>query len=257
MSITLFGITFYAYGLLMGLAVVVGWWLVEKALVLHAIKIPHKDVLFGLMILGGLIGARAWHGYTDWHVYADNPLALLYIWNGGLSIIGAVMGAVITGALALPRLAPQVSLLTVTDALVYGLPVGQIIGRLGNYVNYELYGMPSKLPWAIPIPVEHRLPSVVSFSHFHPLFLYESLVLALIAGLIWKKRWRPGSGWATLFYLCSYAWARWALDFLRIERGSLILGMGVNQWLLLLVALVCTGLLGRRLYQAKVATMGK
>jgi len=241
----------------MGLAVVVGWWLVERAIKLHGLTIPHKDALFGIVILGGLIGARLWHGFTDWHLYADDPIALLYIWQGGMSIIGAILGAVVAAMIALPRLAPKLSLLSLTDLLVYGLPVGQIIGRLGNYANHELYGLPSNLPWAIAIPPEYRLSAVLQYSHFHPLFLYESLALAVIAAIIWKKRWRVGTGTATLFYVCSYAWVRWSLDFLRVERGILFGGMGINQWLLLTVAVFTTIVVIRRIYQAKVAKIGK
>jgi phosphatidylglycerol:prolipoprotein diacylglycerol transferase len=219
-------IQFHWYGFFVGLAAVVGWWLVDAKLALiSAYKKPRYQALFWVLVgVEVVIGARLWHVFTDWHLYQSNPESIIYIWNGGLSIVGAVLGGllgVIEWWLVNKR---EVSLGTVLDAFVFGLPVAQAIGRIGNFVNQELYGWPTTLPWAIPIDAEHRLNTVRLADRFHPLFLYEALAVLLF--WLWVKWWQENTsvkkdGVVFAAYITYYAAIRYALDFLRPERGML------------------------------------
>ena len=144
------------------------------------------------IVIGGILGARIWHiltppasmvemGLTT-NYYFTHPLEMLAIWKGGLGIPGAVIG----GALALWIYTRKHndSFLEWADIVAPGLALAQAIGRWGNFVNQEVYGSPSDLPWAIKIDPLHRLPGFETVETYHPLFLYESLLNILVAGIL-------------------------------------------------------------------------
>ena len=120
------------------------------------------------------------------------------------------------------------------------LALGQVIGRWGNYVNQELYGAPTSLPWAIFIDPQNRLPEYVDQAYYHPLFLYESLwSLASVLFLLWISRrfsdWLQ-SGDVFLIYLITYPVGRFLLEFLRLD-SSQVAGLNINQTVMALVGL--------------------
>jgi phosphatidylglycerol---prolipoprotein diacylglyceryl transferase len=123
------------------------------------------------------------------------------------------------------------------------LALGQAIGRWGNFINQELYGAPTNLPWRIYIDPEHRLASYLDVEYYHPLFLYESLWnLMNMFLLLWIARRFAGSlkdGDIFLSYLVIYPVGRFLLDFLRLD-ASLVGGININQTVMGVVAL-CAG----------------
>jgi phosphatidylglycerol:prolipoprotein diacylglycerol transferase len=135
---------------------------------------------------------------------------------------------------------------TWADIAAPALAMGQAIGRWGNFVNQEVYGAPTNLPWAISIDPAHRLPEYVDIAHYHPLFLYESLWnLANMGFLLWLSR-RYGErlkqGDIFLTYLVVYPIGRFWMEFLRLD-SSQIAGVNANQTVALAVALVAGFLL--------------
>lgn len=265
---SILGLTFYWYGLLLGLAIAVALVLIdyraarfdsldfaEKKAVLSSRKASLR-VFFQqwsvALIISGFIGARLWHVATDWQLYRNNWFGALDISSGGLSILGAVLGGII-GLLVLRKLATSVRAVPaalILDALVFGLPIAQAIGRLGNWINQELYGLPTTLPWAIPIDFQYRLPGFEAIEYYHPLFLYEAVLLLILgSALWWIVRVRPhrfGTGYFALLYLASYSLIRFLLDFLRLDSPNVVLGLGINQLVLLLVFVLSSTLLVRR-----------
>ncbi|MFM8321209.1 MAG: prolipoprotein diacylglyceryl transferase, partial [Chloroflexota bacterium] len=147
------------------------------------------DALIWLLI-AGLVGARLWHIFTPppsmaaqgltTAFYLTHPRDALAVWEGGLGIPGAVIGGAL--ALLLYCRRNKLSFAEWADIAAPGLALGQAIGRWGNFVNQELYGRPTNLPWAIPIAPQHRLPGFEQYTHFHPLFLYESLCSLALMG---------------------------------------------------------------------------
>ncbi len=205
------------------------------------------DMLFWVFI-AGVIGARLWHiltppaslvkqGITTWY-YLTHPLDAIAIWHGGLGIPGAVIGGVI--ALYLYTRKHGMSFATWTDIIAPGLALAQIIGRLGNFFNQELYGMPTNLPWAIYIDPAHRLPEFMDQAYYHPLFAYEGLWNLMNIGIIlWvEKRFaaqrKPGD--LFLVYLIVYPIGRFLLEFLRLDPSP-VAGLNINQTLMAIVAL--------------------
>jgi phosphatidylglycerol:prolipoprotein diacylglycerol transferase len=193
----------------------------------------NPDDIWDLLIFAvalGIVGARLEYVLTPphWTYYKQNPLEILQIWQGGLRIYGAIIGggaAVIGYALA-RRFNP----LHYLDFSAPGMAIGQAIGRWGNYINQELYGPPTDLPWGLHIPPSHRLPPYNDLqrypvsTRFHPAFLYESLAnLALCLLLIWVfTRYREylKTGDLTVFYLIGYAIIRFFMEALRTDGTS-------------------------------------
>ena len=139
-----------------------------------------------LCLILGIIGARLYHvfssprgGMQGWEYYRQHPIAILQIWRGGLGIYGAVAGGVL-GVYIYARL-NKLNFLQWVDIGAPGLILAQAIGRWGNFVNQELYGYPTNLPWGIPIDPPYRISPYDDLSvyppstRFHPTFLYESL----------------------------------------------------------------------------------
>ena len=176
--------------------------------------------------------------------YLTHPLDTLAIWRGGLGIPGAIIG----GAIALFAFSKRrnISFLSWVDIAAPALALGQAIGRWGNFVNQELYGAPTDLPWAIFIEPMHRLPGYLEQATYHPLFLYESLWnLANVFFLLWLSRrfadrLRPGS--IFLIYLVTYPMGRFLLEFLRLD-SSQVAGLNINQTIMAVVALVALSML--------------
>jgi phosphatidylglycerol---prolipoprotein diacylglyceryl transferase len=229
------------------------------------------DVLFWLM-LAGIVGSRVWHVLTPPQSMVDQGYDVAYYlnfnhWvpvdllsftvylpaalatpNGGLGIPGAVIG----GALALyiyVRRA-KLSFAEWADIAAPCVALGQAIGRWANYVNEELYGRPTTLPWAISIDAAHRVPGYTDPAlKFHPLFFYESVGTLLICiGLIYLSRrlasWLK-SGDLFLMYLIAYPTLRFGLEFLRLD-SSPIFGVNVNQTFMLIVGVLAAGFLAYR-----------
>lgn len=205
-----------------------------------------------VVLIGGVIGARLWHiltpppsmvaqGFTTAY-YLTHPLDALAIWRGGLGIPGAVIG----GGLALYGYARRrrENFAVWVDLAAPGVALGQAIGRWGNFVNQELYGAPTDLPWAIRIDPEYRLPGFESFERYHPLFLYESLWnLGNMFLLLWVSRKYAGKlrhGDVFLLYLIVYPLGRFLLEFLRLDSAQ-IAGLNANQTFMALVALGAAG----------------
>lgn len=155
--------------------------------------------VFVYLLIGGIIGARVWHILTPspssgvttgW--YLSHPLDALAVWKGGLGIPGAIIGGLI--ALFFYSRRMQINFAEWTDIGAPSLALGQAIGRWGNFINQELYGAPTSLPWRIYIDPDRRLAGYLDVEYYHPLFLYESLwSLMNMFLLLWISRRFAGS----------------------------------------------------------------
>ncbi len=241
-------VSFHWYGFIVGLAVVCAFLVAEKYVL--AWKVP-KQIFskYAFMTMcAGFVGARAWHVVTDFQYYVGQDWrAVFFIWNGGMSVIGALLGGgMVLAIYGLLVAQERKYICTYLDALAIALPVGQIIGRIANFVNGELMGLPTQLPWGIFVPEQNRPSQYVEFNTFHPLFAYEMIGLSIFLWLLlrivrhYKKN---GKMQGHLFglYVGWYSVLRFFLDFLRIERDPVIAGLGINQFVILCIGLA-TGL---------------
>lgn len=193
------------------------------------------DMLYFAVILG-IIGARLYHVVSQpsgdllgWTHYKEHPLEILYIWKGGLGIYGAIVGGAL-GVLIYTRI-QKLRTLQWLDFTVPGLAIGQAIGRWGNYMNRELYGPPTTLPWGLHIPFQYRIQPYTDLLEFpestlfHPTFLYESLAALLLCLLLmWaathlNKRLKEGD--IFIGYIIGYAIIRFFTEFLRPDAWKI------------------------------------
>ncbi len=245
------------YGMILMLGALAGSWLASREAQRRG---QNPDAVWdGLIwvLIGGIVGARLWHiftpppsmverGYTT-AFYLTHPLDTLSIWNGGLGIPGAVIG----GGLALYLFCrrQKLNFSVWADIAAPALALGQAIGRWGNYVNQEVYGRPTTLPWAIHIDPAYRLPEFFDKETYHPLFFYESLwnfanmALLLWLGRRYQKRLKNGD--LFLIYLVVYPVGRFLLEFLRLDASQLG-GINANQVLVAVAAVCSAGLLAWR-----------
>ena len=220
------------YGLMVALGVIAATYL-AGALLRH--RGLSSEFAVHAAVIGvpmGLIGARIYHVITDWKMYRENWVDIFKIWEGGLGIPGAIAGGFLGGLLALRiRKAPM---WPVVDAAAAAFPLGQAIGRLGNYFNQELFGRPTDLPWGLEIDPGNRPKLYPNEETFHPTFAYEGLWnLAACAVLVWvfRRRFLP-SGHVLALYLALYSAGRLWVEALRADPASLILGVRVNIWVM-------------------------
>jgi phosphatidylglycerol:prolipoprotein diacylglycerol transferase len=191
------------------------------------------------VVVVSVIAARIYNVIQHWdEIYSKHPELIPQVWNGGIGIPGAVAG----GALAiwLYTRAKGLSTARWLDIFAPALLLGQAIGRLGNFVNQELYGPPTTLPWGIPIDAAHRLPEWMNLSafpvattRFHPLFAYEAILnligmaVLLYLGRRWAKRLYDGD--IALLYIMWYGAVRTALETFRTQNW-IIFGIPTAMW---------------------------
>jgi phosphatidylglycerol:prolipoprotein diacylglycerol transferase len=215
-----------------------------------------------IVVICAIVGARVYHvfsqpesGMLGWNYYKENPIEAFFIWNGGLGIYGALIGGVI--GVAIYAYFHQLRLLRWLDFIAPGAAIGQSIGRWGNYMNRELYGPPTTLPWGLKIPPLNRIESYNDMTQyppdtlFQPTFLYESLAtLALCILLIWialrfKAQLREGD--LVFGYLMGYAVVRFFTEFLRPDAWMMGSLAAAQVFALLFFGLGLLVLVGRRL----------
>jgi phosphatidylglycerol:prolipoprotein diacylglycerol transferase len=198
-------------------------------------------------LVGGIVGARIWHiftpppsmqalGFTTMF-YLTHPLDAIAVWNGGLGIPGAVAGGLI--GLYFYTRNKKLNFAEWADIAAPGLALGQAVGRWGNFVNQELYGAPTTLPWGLTIDAAHRVPGFTDPAlRFHPTFLYESIgnfiicLVLLYIGRRYAERLKTGD--LFLIYLIFYPLLRFALEFIRLD-SSQVLGLNANQTLMVIL----------------------
>lgn len=231
-SFELFGITFALrwYGVLIMTAVLVGTWIASRE-IRYRKGDPEFlwDALFWVL-LAGIIGARLWYVgqsiLSGNRFFLDDPIQIINIPTGGLHFFGALLlGGLAAYLYARKR---QVDLWLILDAAAPALLIGQALARPANFINQELYGQPTTLPWGIAIEAKHRIgpySDLLRFpesTRFHPTFAYEMIWNLLAAGLLlwlsrrYQKQLKPGmvfAGWMVLAGV-----GRFLIEFFRPDQ---------------------------------------
>ena len=229
----------YWYGLFVVLAIMVALVIAQTLAKKYDFsKAKLFDLAFWLIIFG-IIGARLYHIGLEYHYYLTNPIAMFKIWQGGLAIHGGVLAGIIVVWYFTRQY--KYNFWLVTSLIVPGLALAQAIGRWGNYFNQELFGLPTALPWGIPIATFNRLIPYLSENYFHPTFLYESLgslcltVILLALHYFYKTKNEFKYLLITLSYLIGYSILRFSLEFIRLDLTPLVAGLRWPQWMSLLI----------------------
>lgn len=231
-TIPIFGMEFalrwYALAYIVG--IVVGWRLAVLAVNRPALWTPQKppmtpaqiEELLTAIILGIIIGGRL--GFVLFYqpgYYLQNPLDIPKIWQGGMAFHGGFLGVVVAAwwFAHKHRIAP----LPMGDVLALATPVGLMLGRLANFINAELWGRPTDLPWGVIFPgqaAQNCGQAVGDLCARHPSQLYQAgleglLLLLVLLWLVFVRRGLSKPGLVTGVFLAGYAAARFAVEFVR------------------------------------------
>ncbi|HEY9038825.1 MAG TPA: prolipoprotein diacylglyceryl transferase [Roseovarius sp.] len=230
-EISIFGMEFalrwYSMAYIAG--IIIGW-----RIVLGAVRRPHlwqaktpamtakqvEDLMFWT-ILGIILGGRL--GFVLFYqpaYYLSHPLEILQVWQGGMSFHGGMLGVLLTCAAFSIR--NKLRLLSVGDLVCMAAPVGLLLGRIANFINGELWGRPTDLPWGVAFPgaAAQDCPGVIGLCARHPSQLYEALLEGLVLGaiLLWLG-YRRGAlkrpGLITGWFFVGYGVARFIVEFAR------------------------------------------
>lgn len=199
------------YGLLIGIGIVIGIELIKRI----NKDITYLNILF--ILFSTLIGARVLfllHNLEEIKSNLINPVA---IWDGGLAFYGGISGLILS-LLVISKI-KKINVFKMFDSVFLFLPLIHAIGRIGNFFNYELYGKPTDLPWGIFIPQVYRQPNLINYTHFHPVFIYESIlnIFNFVILLIVRKKVKR-DGVITGIYLINYGIIRVLMNTLRVDK---------------------------------------
>ena len=226
-----FALRWYALAYIAG--IVLGWRLVRRLVQRPGWQVTPEaidDLVFYVtlgVILGGRIGYILFYQPSQ---YLTHPLDILAVWRGGMSFHGGLIG--VLAATFLFARSRGLAFFEVTDALAVATPIGLFLGRLANFVNAELWGRATDVPWAVVFPTAGPLPR-------HPSQLYEAALegVALFAVMLWFARrpyHREDRGRLSGIFLIGYALARLAVEFFRepdVQIGYLLGGVTMGQLL--------------------------
>jgi phosphatidylglycerol:prolipoprotein diacylglycerol transferase len=202
--------------------------------------------LFTYLLIGVIAGGRL--GYVlfyDTAAFLRNPLLLFEIWKGGMASHGGMIGVVV--ALALFTRRHRISFLALADRLATVAPVGLFLGRLANFINGELWGRPTTVPWAVIFPESPPDPATGLPEPRHPSQLYQAATegLLLFAWLQWRfwRNPRLPAGQLGAEFLLGYGILRILTELFRAPDAPLILGLSRGQFFSLPLVLVGAALL--------------
>lgn len=210
------------HGVMVGLAVFVGLMVTIRLARGSGIATEYiySAALWG--ILGGVIGARAFHVADHWDtIYGDDPVQMIRFWAGGLSLYGAIMGGFVFGAgYCLVRKIPVGRL---ADLAVPGVLLAQAVGRIGCLMNGDAYGTVTSLPWGVFYSHPNAAAStIVGEPARHPAVAYEIIWDLLLFAVFLRLRKRLKKDWLLLLlYAPAYAFGRFLLSFLRGDEVAI------------------------------------
>jgi phosphatidylglycerol:prolipoprotein diacylglycerol transferase len=198
-----------------------------------------------LLVLA-ILGGRILFVLTHWDEYKGDPVGVFRLWEGGLTLYGGYILAILGGILYVRH--ARLPAWRVGDAAAPAMALGIGIGRLGCFLNGCCYGLPTKLPWGIQFPPESYSSGVFPGERLHPSQLYMSFAgFALFAILLAMDRKRRFDGWLFWTYIAMDSVLRFLIDFTRYYDATSFLGkiggLSFNMNQLLSVGLIATSLI--------------
>lgn len=206
------------YGILIALAFLIGFIITEKLIQKNNLSLSYFNELIFLILVFSIVFARLYFVFLSWDYFKDHLNEIPKIWHGGQSIHGVIIGAIF--AAFIYSKARKISFYQYMDVIAVVAPLGQAIGRWGNFFNNEAFGQPVT-NWLIRlyIPFEYRPQQFLNNDYFHPTFLYESFFDFVLFVFLYKKYpvWKANNGKTFWVYLLSYSIVRFFLEFIRTD----------------------------------------
>ncbi|MEO8243668.1 MAG: prolipoprotein diacylglyceryl transferase [bacterium] len=255
----------YALAYIAGL--IAGWWLVRRAIRTTRLWAsgppmtePQVEQLLTWVIAGVILGGRI--GYVLFYqpeLYLQNPWQILQVWQGGMSFHGGFLGVVIAGVIFCRK--ERISMLSTGDLMAMVAPIGLFLGRIANFINGELWGRPTDMPWGVAFPGDAAqfCPGVLGVCARHPSQIYEALLEGILLGTlvmlaVWRAGWLAWPGRVMGLFVAGYGLARFAVEFVRQPDAQFVSdgnplglawqvgGWGLTQGQALSVPMIAVGL---------------
>jgi len=228
----------------------------ERSKEIGLVGVVAQDLVFYLavgLIVGARLGYVIFYQYADYLAYLEHPLEIIATWHGGMSFHGGLLGATLAGWLFCRR--RKLPFWVVADSAIVTVPIGLGFGRIGNFINGELFGRPTNVPWAMIFPEGGPVPR-------HPSQLYEALAEGLLLFiLLWRLRQRRfQDGMMVVFFMFFYGLFRFFLEFFREpdpQIGFILTYFTMGQVLCvsMIVLSICLGMYLRRHPSQRIDTV--
>ena len=216
------------YSLAYIIGITLGWLYCKKKLIKDSNILELFDDFITYLIIGMILDGRL--GYTLFYnlkYYLDNPIEILMVWNGGMSFHGALIGIIIASILFSKK--NNTNSFIFLDLVALSAPIGIFFGRIANFINSELYGRATDLPWSVQFILIDNIKR-------HPSQLYEAffegIILFFILGYFFKKDYLKVPGKISALFLIFYSLFRFFIEFFRSpdpQIGYLVLNLTLGQ----------------------------
>ena len=227
-AFSIFSLEFRWYSLAYIAGILIGWVYCKKKLIKDQKILDLFDDFITYAILGIIVGGRI--GYVlfyNFEYFFNNPIEILFVWNGGMSFHGGLIGVIIASNL-FSKL-NKVNTFIFLDLVSLSAPIGIFFGRISNFINSELYGTPTELPWSVKF-------IAVDDINRHPSQLYEAflegIVLFFMLQFILKKNFAKKTGQISCLFLVLYSFFRIITEFFRtpdLHIGYLFFNLTLGQ----------------------------
>ncbi len=223
------------YGLIMAVAILCSYLVGRKHAWRFGISKEAWDEYCFWLVIVGVLGARFYSVIFSLDYYNKYPNEIYQIWHGGLAIYGGVIAGLIFTYFYARRKA--FTFFHLFDLVALSLPLGQAIGRFGNFINQEAYGNVTDLPWKMYVEADKKF--------HHPAFLYEAILSVIIFVILYKLLGRVKSGIIGLAYLLLYSLGRFFIEGIRMD-SFWVGNFRVDQIIAFVLVVVCGFLILRK-----------
>jgi len=216
------------YSLAYIIGIILGWAYCKKKLIKEQRILGLFDDFITYLIIGVILGGRL--GYALFYnpkYYLENPLEILMVWNGGMSFHGGLIGVIIASQLFSKK--HKINKFIFLDLVALSAPIGIFFGRIANFINSELIGRATDLPWSVQFVLIDNIKR-------HPSQLYEAffegIILFLLLGYFFRKKYLESPGKISYLFLIFYSLFRFLAEFFRSpdpQIGYLILNLTLGQ----------------------------
>ena len=227
------------YSLAYIVGIVLGWIYCKRKLIKDQLIIDLFDDFISYLIIGIILGGRL--GYVlfyNFEYYLENPMEILMIWNGGMSFHGGLLGIVVASKIFSKKY--KLDQFIFLDLVALSAPIGIFFGRVANFINSELYGTETDLPWSVKFILIDNIKR-------HPSQLYEAffegIVLFFILRYFFKKQYLNRPGQISGLFLIFYSLFRFLVEFFRLpdqQMGYLILNLSMGQLISIVFLIIGT-----------------